>query len=60
MIKSKKLSKIKNLKHGFFNSIGGKSKKIYNSLNCGAGSKDISSNVKKNLQIVKKKNKKHR
>ena len=55
MIKSKKLSKIKNLKHGFFNRIGGKSKKIYNSLNCGPGSKDNPSNVKKNLQIVKKK-----
>jgi len=55
LIKSKKLSKIKNLKHGFFNRIGGKSKKIYDSLNCGPGSKDNSSNVKKNLQIVKKK-----
>ena len=55
MIKSKKLSKIKNLKHGFFNKIGGKSKKIYKSLNCGPGSKDNSANVKKNLQIVKKK-----
>ena len=55
MIKSKKLSKIKNLKHGFFNRIGGKSKKIYNSLNCGPGSKDNYSSVKKNLQIVKKK-----
>ena len=55
MIKSKKLSKIKNLKHGFFNKTGGKSSKIYNSLNCGPGSKDNSSNVKKNLQIVKKK-----
>ena len=37
------------------NSIGGKSKNIYKSLNCGLGSKDLSSNVKKNLQIVKKK-----
>ena len=55
MIKSKKLTKIKNLKHGFFNSIGGKSKNIYKSLNCGLGSKDLSSKVKKNLQIVKKK-----
>ncbi len=55
MIKSKKLSKIKNLKHGFFNSKGGISKKIYKSLNCGPGSKDKSSNVKKNLEIVKKK-----
>ena len=55
MIKSKKLTKIKNLKHGFFNSAGGKSKSIYKSLNCGLGSKDTLSNVKKNLEIVKKK-----
>ena len=55
MIKSKKLTKIQNLKHGFFNSIDGKSKNIYKSLNCGSGSKDLSSNVKKNLQIIKKK-----
>ena len=55
MIKSKNLKKIKNLKHGFFNRIGGKSKKIYKSLNCGTGSKDLSSNVKKNLELVKKK-----
>ena len=55
MIKSKKLTKIKYLKHGFFNRIGGKSKNIYKSLNCGLGSKDLSSNIKKNLQIVKKK-----
>ncbi len=55
MIKSKKLLKIKSIKHGFFNRIGGKSKKIYKSLNCGLGSKDNPSDVKKNLQIVKKK-----
>ncbi len=55
MIKSKKLEKIKNLKHGFFNRIGGKSKSIYKSLNCGPGSNDLPSNVKKNLEIVKKK-----
>ena len=55
MIKSKKLLKIKNIKHGFFNKTGGKSKKIYKSLNCGPGSKDLLSNVKKNLQIVKNK-----
>ena len=55
MIRSKKLSKIKNLKHGFFNKIGGTSKKIYNSLNCGPGSNDDPSNVKKNLKIVTKK-----
>ena len=55
MIKSKKLARLKNLKHGFFNSSGGKSKGIYQSLNCGPGSKDLSVNVKKNLQVVKKK-----
>ena len=49
MIKSKKLSKIKIIKHGFFNKTGGKSKKIYKSLNCGPGYKDNPSNVKKNL-----------
>ncbi len=55
MIISKKLSKIKNIRHGFFDKTGGKSKKIYNSLNCGHGSKDDPSNVKENLRIVKKK-----
>jgi len=55
LIKSKKLSKIKNLNHGFFNSVGGKSTNIYKSLNCGPGSKDLPLNIKKNLKIVKKK-----
>ena len=55
MIKSKKLSKIKKLKHGFFNSKGGISKNIYKSLNCGPGSKDKPSNVRKNLELVRKK-----
>ncbi len=55
MIKSKRLSKIKNLNHGFFNSEGGISKSIYKSLNCGPGSKDKPSNVRKNLELVKKK-----
>ena len=55
MIKSKKLLKIKTIKHGFFNKTGGKSKKIYKSLNCGPGSKDNPSDVKKNLKIVIKK-----
>ena len=55
MIRSKKLIKIKDLKHYFFNSIGGHSKNIYKSLNCGPGSKDNKKNVKKNLQIVRKK-----
>ena len=55
MIKSKKLSKIKDLQHGFFNSVGGKSENIYKSLNCGPGSNDKKLNVKKNLEIVRKK-----
>jgi len=55
LIKSKKLIKIKNINHGFFNSIGGKSKNIYKSLNCGIGSKDVIDDVKKNLQLVRKK-----
>ena len=58
MIKSKKLSKIKKLKHGFFNSKGGFSKNIYKSLNCAPGSKDKLSNVRKNLEIVRRKIKK--
>ena len=55
MIKSKKLSKYKAIKHSFFNSVGGVSKNIYKSLNCGPGSNDNSANVKKNLNIVSKK-----
>ena len=55
MIKSKNFKKIKDLKHGFFNRIGGKSKSIYKSLNCGPGSKDLPSNIKKNLEIVRNK-----
>ncbi len=55
MLKSKKLSKIKNIQHGFFNKIGGKSSGIYKSLNCGPGSKDKKNNIEKNLEIVRKK-----
>ena len=50
LIRSKKLSQIKDLKHGFFNSVGGQSKNIYKSLNCGPGSKDKKSDIKKNLK----------
>ena len=55
MIKSKKLSKFKNIKHGFFNKKGGKSNGIYKSLNCGIGSSDKKKNVRNNLKIVCKK-----
>ena len=55
MIKSKKLLKFKEIKHGFFNRKGGKSKGIYKSLNCGIGSFDKKKNVRNNLKIVCKK-----
>ena len=54
MIRSKKLILL-NLKHGFFNSIGGYSKNIYKSLNCGPGSLDNKKDIKKNLLKVRKK-----
>ena len=55
MITSKKLSKQKNISHGFFNRAGGKSIGIYKSLNCGLGSKDKKSKIRANLKIVKDK-----
>ena len=53
MKRSKKLSKFSKINHGFFNKIGGVSKGIYKSLNCGIGSKDKKNNIKKNLLVVK-------
>ena len=55
MFYSKKLSKFSEINHGFFNKKGGVSKGIYKSLNCGTGSKDKKANIKKNIEIVKKK-----
>ena len=55
MINSKKLSKFSEISHGFFNKDGGVSKGIYESLNCGIGSKDKKNNVERNLEIVKNK-----
>ena len=55
MIKSKKLSKFQEIKHGFFNKEGGKSEGIYKSLNCGVGSSDVKKNIRNNLKIVCKK-----
>ncbi len=52
MIQSKFIKDYKQISHGFFNSNGGYSKKIYKSLNCGFGSKDSKTNVKKNLKKV--------
>ena len=45
MIKSEKLSKFKQIRHGFFDRKGGKSEGIYESLNCGKGSLDNKNNV---------------
>jgi YfiH family protein len=55
LIKSKKISKFKIIKYGFFNRRGGTSKGIYKSLNCGLGSHDKKGNVINNLKIVCKK-----
>jgi len=55
LIISKKLSRLKEISHGFFNNIGGCSTGIYKSLNCGPGSNDNKTKVIKNLRIVKNK-----
>jgi len=55
MFFSKKLKKFENLKHCFFSRKNGVSKGIYNSLNCGLGSKDNKKNVIQNINIVCKK-----
>ena len=52
MIQSKLMKKYKNISHGFFNSLGGCSKGIYKSLNCGIGSKDKKANINYNLKKV--------
>ena len=54
MFKSKLLNKFDEIEHGFFNSKGGFSKGIYESLNCGIGSKDLRKNVFRNLEKVAK------
>ena len=55
MFFSKKLKKIKQIKHCFFSRKKGFSKGIYKGLNCGKGSKDKKGNVRKNLSYVAKK-----
>ena len=52
MFKSKRLSKFKKIRHGFFNRLGGVSKGIYKGLNCGPGSNDKIIDVRKNIEIV--------
>ena len=41
----KKLKKDKSISHCFFNRLGGKSKGIYKSLNCGPGSNDYKTKI---------------
>jgi len=55
MFYSKKFKKFKNVSHCFFSRKGGVSKGIYNSLNCGLGSKDKKKNILKNLDLVSNK-----
>ena len=55
MIKSKIFRNQKSISHYFFNRLGGTSKGIYKSLNCGKGSKDKIANIGKNLKIVSRK-----
>ena len=52
MFFSEKLNKFSNLKHCFFSKNNGFSSGLYESLNCGIGSKDKVSNVKENLNYV--------
>jgi len=55
LIQSKKLLKFHTIKHNFFNRLGGQSKGIYKSLNCGLGSLDKKRYINDNLKIVCKK-----
>jgi len=55
MFYSKKLKKIKQIKHCFFSRRDGFSQGIYKGLNCGKGSKDKKVNIEKNLDYVAKK-----
>ena len=55
MFYSKKFRKFNNVRHCFFSRKGGFSKGLYQSLNCGKGSKDNKKNVYKNLSLISKK-----
>ena len=55
MFYSKRLKKIKHIKHCFFSRKNGFSKGIYSSLNCGRGSRDSKDKIFKNLKFVAKK-----
>ena len=55
MFYSEKFKKDSAIQHCFFSRKNGVSKGIYESLNCGIGSKDHKESVQKNLEIVSKK-----
>ena len=59
MFYSKKFKRFQNIKHCFFSRKGGFSKGLYQSLNCGKGSKDNKKKVYRNLSLVSKKMKKN-
>ena len=52
MFFSKKLKKLKKIRHCFFSRKNGFSKGVYKSLNCGRGSNDNKNNLNKNLNFV--------
>ena len=54
MFYSNNLKNNNHVKHCFFSRKNGASEGIYESLNCGIGSKDKKENVKKNLEVVAK------
>ena len=57
MLKSKKLSRFKDIEHTFFNMLGGKSVGIYKSMNYRPSSLDKKNKIFRNTAIVGKKNK---
>ena len=54
MFYSNYFKNLKEIQHCFFSRKNGNSKGIYESLNCGIGSKDDIKNVSKNLEIIAK------
>ena len=54
MFYSKKLKKLKKIKHCYFSRKAGFSEGIYKGLNCGRGTKDKKKNILKNLNYVSK------
>ena len=53
VIKSRLLDALPSIRHGFYTRRGGISSGIYQSLNCGLGSRDTPDNVKQNRALVR-------